>query len=369
MKPAVHHPLWWAACLVSVATGIRMGSQRPSTANVVIEAVQARPGMEVSMPDDPRSHTRQPADQFDSESLLTALLTPSASRDELTKALIDREGWKAWPKVLAIADTALREELSGTFLKFYAERDPKQAFAEWKKHRSEFSAEDWGNSALIEVAGAAARTSADSLIEFMADTRTESDHSGISTDFAEDFDFARMMDYLASSKSSTQVGILNLLPAWAERSPLQAAMWLEAHRDFAMDSERILNLNSTMVQVVAAELPPAEREQAVSALGNLPEPLVDQMWNSIFHDGDKPDASLLESATLMKRREDYLRAMLLAARQQGRLDPAWDLVPAVERIEIFKAVDSTWNAGSSPVETESKERWRKMITSAWGIDP
>ena len=82
-----------------------------------------------------------------------------------------------------------------------------------------------------------------------------------------------------------------------------------------------------------------------------------------------PQTSLLVSATMMDRREDYLTAVLLEARREGSLDDAWKLISPEERAAIAKAADAAWDPGSSPVEANSKERWRAMIATAWGTDP
>ena len=144
---------------------------------------------------------------------------------------------------------------------------------------------------------------------------------------------------------------------------------IEAHRDLVLSSG-YLNLTSTMRQVVAADLHLSERVQALNAISTFPEYTIDQMWSEAIKSsaGTLQDA-LLMSATMMNRRADYLRDVLLEARRRGALDDAWNLVPLDERAEIVEAADAAWDAGSSPVEMESKERWRAMIAKAWGTAP
>ena len=150
---------------------------------------------------------------------------------------------------------------------------------------------------------------------------------------------------------------------------MQAAKWIEAHRDFVLNSGN-LNLTSTMRQVVAADLHLSERVETLNALRTLPEATIDQMWNeAIQSSAGIPQESLIQSATMMNRRDDYLTAVLLEARRQGELDDSWNQVLPEDRTAIFEAADAAWDPGSSPVEMKSKERWRSMIAKAWGTSP
>jgi hypothetical protein len=368
MKPTLSNPWWWAACLASVAAGVWIGSFDSTTTDYVIEDASKQPLSRSVAMDDSGSVTRRILDRFDTDSLFKSLLEPGGVRDEVVKSLINREGWKAWPKVLAIEDPRLREKISASFLALYAQRDPWEAFAQWKKHRHDFPSDDWGTHAMMIITGTAAQTSAASLIEVFEGSPSDEGDIGISSAFADDLDFARVMDYIASSNSGRQVDVLNLLPAWAERSPLQAAKWIETHPDFVRD--RASNSISALRQVVAADFQLSERAQALEALYALPSPIVNGVWAEVIESSAGiPQHSLLESATMMGRREDYLTAVLLEARRQGSLDQSWNIITPEERASIVEAADAAWDAGSSPVEMKSKERWRKMIEDAWETAP
>src|SRR5688572_3836372 len=104
MKPPLRNPLWWTACLVSVATGTLLGSLRTTTTDLVVGKVRERPASPSASPADSRNDVRRALDRFDTASLFESLLEFPKDHDEIVKSVIDREGWKAWPKVLAITD-------------------------------------------------------------------------------------------------------------------------------------------------------------------------------------------------------------------------------------------------------------------------
>ncbi|WP_035614112.1 hypothetical protein [Haloferula sp. BvORR071] len=292
-------------------------------------------------------------------------------RGVVAEELIDRIGWRAWEQALAISDPGLRERMGDSILYAFACRDPWKALAEWQQHRDIFQSKHAGVGVISQCILASAAISADKTIEMFQQIPLEESQEMMVVAFAKDFDFRKVLDHLVTDGKQPYTAIEDLVPAWAERSPVEAAEWLAAHPEYLEKEYRESEVSGTLRAIARAELDEASRRRALEALATLKPEALDQAWFLIGDGSDgKLTASVLQSADITGQRDEYLRSALQDTRTAGKIDPSWEQVPLAERQQVLALVEQEWaQSKPSPVDAKARARWVKMVKSAWGIAP
>ena len=307
----------------------------------------------------------------DEASLWEWVAVPTDSGDVLevvVAELVDRLGWGAWQHVLEMEAGESRSYLARYFLIEFAKRDPWKAYEEWKKSRGSFTDEEraWADGASYSFVTAAAATSAGKLIEVLQELRPDTDHYEHGTDlsFAPDFDFEKVLDFLASRPERPFVIPENLLVEWSKHSPREAAVWWSANRYQAIPSYEPWKIYAN---IAGSKLDDEAMRGSLGMLDPISPGLADMAWNTIASKSKgavNPD--LLRTATLLDRREDYVVDVLLQTRFQEALDASWQQLPLDERLRAKAAAEERWTGESPrPVDDRARERWRKMLAQAW----
>ena len=392
MKGATQRWLFVMACALALAIGGFLGSGRSREAAQFVETVKGakvdsaqRKVATVAATEAALEKTDAPTQRLlllrrTLASCETAALwqwleqNPDGSgqfSNEVVNTLIDRLGWQAWSRVLEMEPGKLREELCYRVLYQFVRRDPWKAYEEWQAHRGEFPDPAWANGVISECSVAAAAISADKLIEiFQQITQKDSEYM-IGVEFAKDFDFRKLLDHLADSEQQPYSLTEAPLRTWAERSPLEAAEWLAAHPGYLDKEYREGELRGTIRAIAGAEMDEASRLKAFEAISSLDYKHLDLEWKYAWENSDgNVTPTILQSADLAGRREEYLRVVLSETRSAEELDASWAEVPLAERQQILAAVEKDWaERRSSPVDAKARERWGKMVRSSWGIAP
>ncbi|MCW1916306.1 hypothetical protein OJ996_22140 [Luteolibacter sp. GHJ8] len=286
----------------------------------------------------------------------------------LINELIDRQGWGAWERVLRV-ESGARQRVAGMVLYQFSRRDPWKAYEEWQQHRAEFDSATWGDAVISEVSLAAAKTSADKLVEVFRQIPQVESNEMMSMEFAPDFDFRKLLDHLAGDNYQPYTASENTLGVWAERSPLEAAEWLVAHPNYLDREYREGELQRTLEGVAKGEMDEEARREAFELLARVKPEEQKHAWEAMWEESEgKISADYLRAADLTGRREDYLRIALYETRGAEELDPSWAQVPLAERQEILATVERQW-AEKHPtvVEAKARERWGRMVRQAWGM--
>lgn len=282
--------------------------------------------------------------------------------------LIDRQGWGAWERALKV-ESGARPEVAGMMLYQFSQRDPWKAYEEWQQHRAEFGGGNWGNAVISQVSLAAAKTSADKLVEVFQQIPLVESNEMMVMEFAPGFDFRKLLDHLESGAMQPYTASEETLGVWAERSPLEAAEWLAANPGYLEKEYRENELYGTLEGIVKADLDGESRRKAFELLAGVSPETQKHVWQRLWENGEgKISANYLEAADLTGRREDYLRIALYETRGAEELDPSWAQVPLAERQKILAAVERQWEVKHpTPVEARARERWGRMVREAWGM--
>lgn len=292
-------------------------------------------------------------------------------KDLVVSELVDRLGWQALDIAMEMEPDRVDGELSGHVLSKLGESDPWKAYELWKSLRGEFENERWGQGTIDWAIQAGASASGEKLIEVLQQMTADESESLMVIEFTEGFDFRTVLDFLAEADRQPLTVPENLLPAWAEQSPVEAAAWLLDHPEFLEVEHQEYAANRLLRAIAAGEGPEAVRHEALAQLASMPSDYLDMAWKAIGESSDgKLDANTLESAGLMNRREDYLSRSLLETRSLDVLDASWDLVPLEERRTALRTAEQIWaERQPTPVQARARERWKMMVTTAWRITP
>jgi hypothetical protein len=374
------------ACVTALGLGISLRAKERKLNNGTASAsVLARPGgaapREVSSWDagsalNERIALRRAIAKCDDASLWAWLAVPTDEVEALELVideLIDRSGWDAWRHVIEMERGNTRVSLAARFLAEFAERDPWKAYEEWKKARGSFDdsvqvdfgsyeGSDWADSAFYGISKAAAATSAEKLIEVMRVMRrdTEGFHHEVEVKFAAGFDFAPVMEFLAAGPERPFLVPKEILLEWAKRSPDRAAEWWGSHSDFRLGREEPARVYAAI----------AGSESGARSLASLdffsPEQVEEAWWLIGMGSKGAVNANLLDTATQLGRREDYLVRVLMDSRMREGVDASWNQVPLDERMRVKDKAWARWSkANHSPVDLRAKERWTKILDKAW----
>ncbi|WP_265594010.1 hypothetical protein [Haloferula sp. BvORR071] len=290
---------------------------------------------------------------------------------EVVKTLIDRLGWQAWSQALEVADPKVRERVSYRILYEFSLRDPWKAYEEWKAHRAEFPSPAWASGVISECSLAAASVSADKLIETFQQIPQDDSNEMMMVEFAKDFDFRKLLDYLANTEKLPYTETDDTLTAWAKRSPLEAAEWLAANPRYLEKEYHESEVSGTLRAIASAEMDDASRRQALDAISRVRPELVDQAWLAVAGSSEgKISAPALQTVDLAGRRGEYLFQVLEETRLDNKLDASWEQVSLPERQQVLAAVEHDWaEQNPSPLNAKIQARWSKMVRAAWGISP
>lgn len=281
----------------------------------------------------------------------------------VVREIIDRMGWGAWDKALAMAEGPGQSRLMSSLLSALSDRDPWKAYAEWMQHRPEILEGDWGHSIAYPVIKAACAISGERLIELLKEIPADY-WIGVRAEFAADFDFRAVMDYVNARESACCMPD-ELLLEWARRSPAEAATWWKEHPEYLAGREEWPRIYTA---IASADLDPAERGALLIAIETSQATEGDRAWEKIGAASQgKIDPTLLESARWDSSAEEYLRTALFKTRELETLDDSWRQVPPEERARARAAVEEKW-ASEQPgaIHDRARERWGRMLDEAWG---
>lgn len=288
--------------------------------------------------------------------------------------LVDRLGWQAWRKALAISDPEMREKLSRELLWVFSERDPWKAYEEWKLHRNEFEDREWGLPAYDAALSAAAGMSSVKLIEVLAEVPVKLGEDSqwlLSPAFPQGFDFKEVLEYLMQAPEQPVLVSNGLLREWSKQSPAEVAQWLAANPK-AVETEYLLDeATGSFGEMIASGPSEKDLEAVLDSLTGLPVAFIDQVWKSTVDSaGGKLNESTLAAADRMSKRDSYLVGSLLETRYQQDIDPSWSLLSSEERQRVLNLAEQRWAAEEpSVVQARARDRWRKRVTAAWEAAP
>jgi hypothetical protein len=311
------------------------------------------------------------------EDLWTWLAGPGTEDEENLLAvvfeLVDRQGWQAWERALALSDPTLRELLGRHFLWAFSKRDPWQAYEEWKRHRAGFADPEWGAAAYDAALRAAAGISAAKLLEVLAEVPTKPGEPPewlLTPEYVPGFDFEEVLDYFLQAQEQPVLASDGLLREWSRRSPEEAAAWLAANPR-ARETEYLLEeATGAFGNLLASGLPEPSRAATLDALKSMerqsPE-FIDKVWDAAVHAAaGKITASTMAAADRMARRDTYLVGALLGTRYQESIDPSWQLLTFEEQERVLRLAEERWAAEQpSAVQARARERWHRRVTAAW----
>jgi hypothetical protein len=369
--PLSHRIRFGLACVAALGLGISLRAKERKADDAVMPArADEDAPNKVSAWDagsalNERIALRRAIAKCDDASLWAWLAVPTDEldvHDAVLEELVDRLGWRAWQHVVEMEKGKTRDYLARWFLSEFAERDPWKAYEEWKKARGSFTDADWADSAFYPITRAAAATSGEKLIEVMKEVRRDTDDNedGLEVEFVAGFDFAAVMEYLVAERERPFVIPHGILLEWARRSPAKAAEWWESNSTFPTGRDEPSKIYAAI----------ANWESGAESLGGMGLFSPDQVEDAWQHIGEESkgavNAKLLETATRLSRREDYLMKVLLQTRMLEAVDASWNQVPLDERMNAKAKVKTEWMRESDkPVDQRAQERWGKMLDEAW----
>lgn len=387
MRASAQRALFIAACAVGLGTGIFFGSgQRlletsaPGQLPHAGSSRLASPGSNGDLaPSGDSLVSRELLLRRSLAACETAALwqwlEQDPERDEtrlaVVKELVDRLGWGAWERALAIGDPKLRERLGDAVLYEHAQRDPWKAFVEWQKHCDIFQSKEAGTGVIAECTVAAAAISADKVIEMLQQITQEEPQYEMGVEYAKDFDFRKVLDFLVNAEKQPYTETGRLMSEWAKRAPVEAAEWLAAHPEYLANEYREGEFSETLRAIAETEMNDSVRREALDAMARLTSEDQQRAWQYLGGSTDgKIQTSVLQTADLAGRREEFLLAALRETRTYDELDDSWRQVPLAERAQILAKVEQEWDEKEhSPVDAKSHGHWSRMVKQAWGIAP
>ena len=368
-----------AACVASLVLGIALRSKlrdaeaakiaAPSPAAAGDALLDKADSWKAGLPSNKKVALRRAIAKCDDESLWECAAEPSdelETFEAVRHELIDRLGWGAWQHVLDMEPGPNRNMLARWFLDDFSERDPWKAYEMWQAAAGKFEGDGWEDSAFYSFSQAATAISAGKLVEVMRSMRRDTDHfrHEVEVKFPAGFEFREVMDYLVSGEERPALVPEKVVVEWARRSPQEAVEWLSANPGFEVPKEERREIYAS---VAASDLDAAQMTQVLGQLAATMPDLVEPAWVGI---GGKSrgvvDPSLLQTASLLGRRESYLSSVLFSAISHDAVDASWQELPLDERMSIMDKVEEQWTLKrSSPVDERARERWRRMLTEAW----
>lgn len=393
MNGKLQRAIFASACLASIAGGIHCGRSRGT--GIAAASIQLQSGnhgvaeearviqtiQESGLNGDPSSKAialKRAMASCETEALWTWLADKNnggiAERNAAILELIDRLGWKAWDTAMAIEDPEQRERLGNLLLWGYSERDPWRAYELWKQEHGKYEDSEWGIAAYGGAVGEATKISADKLVEILnelPDLPEENSVWLLNVEFSSDFNFETALEWLLDRNPQPRLIPDSLLKGWSQRSPAEAAAWLAAHPE-VLEIEHLADDAAMCFNTFfSEEQSDSGLAATLKAIDDLPPAFVDELWDytSNFNDG-KLDATTLEAADQMGRRESFLTKSLLQTRFQDQPDASWELVPLDERRHLIDLAAQSWAEDArTPVDERTRAHWKKGLYQSWGLKP
>jgi len=298
----------------------------------------------------------------------------TAADNALMDELIAREGMGAWKRLLDLSAGEQRTHLSDRMLDRISYKDPWLAYEMFLKERGSFQ-EGWGRDAGTSILMAASKISADKYIEVMDESGFKETKEIFYAAFSPGFDFGKLVRHLESSEFRAAGMPGNLIQSWAAESPLEAAEYLRSLRKLPvideevkegeLDRNHFLDLPDVLKSMAGSK--DGSRNEALVQLAGLPEDDLKGAWkNRAERDEGKLVPEVMDAASVMGQRDDYLVNALLTTRAEKVPDESWKQVPKNERARLLDLAEKQWaEKANAPVDVRARERWRIMMEDAW----
>jgi hypothetical protein len=380
MNALPHRIGFGLACAAALAVGVLLrAEQRAESGAGISSTSEEASGTRADppwrrTPAEEKMMRRRVIAKCDDDSLWKWLMEPTDDTGNYLLAIeemVDRRGWGAWEHLIAMEAGEKRYHLARHFFSELAERDPWKAYEEWQKHRDDFGDVDWADGGFHPILRAAAAVSAEKVLDILAEMGKEGDDDlGVEVDYPQGFDFLEVMEFLGSDSKRHFLDRRQVLLEWMKQSPGEAAGWYGTfpNRNLIVRSD----LKHEMYLAVAGSgLEAEEMKEALLGLGGVSPEFADEGWAHIgFESHGKVDGVLLKSAELMERRDEYLRRVLAQTRLRETMDESWKEIPAAERMKAKEAVEAEWRKElPGAIHDRARERWGKMVETAWGNFP
>jgi len=239
------------------------------------------------------------------------------------------------------------------------------------KNKSSFG-ERWAMGPNSNVLSAACAISADKFIEVMERSDFRESGCWFTTNLPPNFDFSGLISHLQKSDRMPSGLPENLVARWAKESPKQAAEWLAAQAPpdeksklrYLLDKETVYH--NTLLNL--AESTASGRDDGLAAFASLPAPILEKSWDSLVEKlSGKINPSVLDAATRMNARDEYLVHSLMESRGQAMPDASWKNVPDQDKWRAVDLSEQRWKEQApSPVDERARSEWRSRLESAWG---
>lgn len=294
----------------------------------------------------------------------------NTSPHKIFRELYAREGIDAWYRILASQNPEGREKYSDQFLGMLAETDPWLTYELFLKNKDSFG-EMWAVGPNANILSAACAISADKFIEVMESSGYADTHCWFTTTLPADFNFAQLISHLEKSEHMPSGLPSNLIARWAKVFPKEAAQWLvsqpkpndQSKTRYLLDEES--EIHNTLLNL--AESKNDGRDEGLAAFATLPSSTLEKSWESLVEKLDgKINSSVLDAATRMGVREDYLVRSLLETRGQALPDVSWATVPDQDKWRAVQLAEQRWeDQAPSPVDERARVEWRLRLQKAW----
>lgn len=293
---------------------------------------------------------------------------------EVLEELYAREGIGVWTALLGHQDKGGREKFTNLFLGMLSGSDPWLAYDLFLESKDSFGAR-WGRGANANILMAACAISVDKYIEVMERSGYKETYCWFNVELPAGFDYARLIAHLGSSEHMPSGLPSNLIARWTQQSPAEAAEWLlsqpkpdaQSGLRYLLDEE--FDYRRTLLDMLfsLAETTAVGRDEGLAAFSRLPPEAFEKSWDLLADKlGGKVNASVLDAATRMGVREDYLVLSLLEARGQAAPDASWSSIPAEDRWRAVDLAERRWREEEpSPVNEKARQVWRARLQEAW----
>jgi hypothetical protein len=189
----------------------------------------------------------------------------------------------------------------------------------------------------------------------------------IKLDYPPGFDFQPVVDYLILESKDHFIDPQDVLGAWGDQRPYEAATWYATRPNCNLVMSREQK-DELYLAVAGSDLPPDQMKEALTGLAGVSPELEEEGWKHIGAESKgQVDSALLASAGLVGRRDEYLHRVLSRTRFHEELDSSWLDLPLEDRMKAKAAVETAWEKELPGASHDlARERWRKRLAEAWG---
>jgi len=292
------------------------------------------------------------------------------TRFAILRELYAREGIGLWAAILAGQDEETRENLSDDFLGMLSSSDPWLTYDLFLQNKDAFG-KRWGLGANSSILAAASSISADKFIEVMERSGFTDTNVWFTAELPAGFDFAGLVSHLGSSAHMPTGLPMDLVSKWARVSPQEAAEWLAAQPKpdgnspmrYLLEDELVYH--NTLLGLAETHAP--GRDEGLATFSKIPESTLVKSWERLADKlGGKINPAVLDAATRMDSRDEYLVQSLLETRGQASPDASWKELPEADRWKAAELAEKRWKEElSSPVDDRARAEWRLRLQEAW----